>query len=104
MEAVYTYDAVKVYALSIHKILQRQGDICNGTDVVQTIINMGSYPSDIQGINVSIQQTILYTTFISLRSQCESQSSLLGLRATTANLSKAMSNIVPQNFFTSCFL
>ena len=54
MEAVYTYDAVKVYALSIHKILQRQGDICNGTDVVQTIINMGSYPSDIQGINVSI--------------------------------------------------
>ena len=53
MEAVYTYDAVKVYALSIHKILQRQGDICNGTDVVQTIINMGSYPSDIQGINVS---------------------------------------------------
>ena len=75
MEAVYTYDAVKVYALSIHKILQRQGDICNGTDVVQTIINMGSYPSDIQGINVSIQQTILHNTFISLRPQCESQSS-----------------------------
>ena len=66
MEAVYTYDAVKVYALSIHKILQRQGDICNGTDVVQTIINMGSYPSDIQGINVSIQQnnTMYYFYFI----------------------------------------
>ena len=53
MEAVYTYDAVKVYALSVHKILQKQGDICNGTDIVQTIIKMGSYPSDIQGINVS---------------------------------------------------
>ena len=79
MEAVYTYDAVKVYALSIHKILQRQGDICNGTDVVQTIINMGSYPSDIQGINVSIHTANNTTTFISLRPQCESQSSLLGL-------------------------
>ena len=54
MEAVYTYDAVKVYALSVDKILKRQGDICNGTEVVQTIIDMGSYPSDIQGINVSM--------------------------------------------------
>ena len=59
MEAVYTYDAVKVYALSVDKILKRQGDICNGTEVVETIINMGSYPSDIQGINVSI-----YNSFI----------------------------------------
>lgn len=73
MEAVYTYDAVKVYALSIHKILQRQGDICNGTDVVQTIINMGSYPSDIQGINVSTYTSNNTTTFISLRPQCGSQ-------------------------------
>ena len=56
MEAIYTYDAVKVYALALHRILQRQGDVCNGTDIVQTIIEMGSYPSDIQGINVTINQ------------------------------------------------
>ena len=74
MEAVYTYDAVKVYALSIHKILQRQGDICNGTDVVQTIIKMGSYPSDIQGINVSTYTAYPTTNFVSLRSQFESKS------------------------------
>ena len=54
MEAIYTYDAVKVYALALHQILQKQGDICNGTDIVQTIIQMGSYPSDIQGINVRL--------------------------------------------------
>lgn len=53
MEAVYTYDAVKVYALAVDKILRRNGDICNGTEVIQTIIEMGSYPSDIQGINVT---------------------------------------------------
>ena len=53
MEAVYTYDAVKVYALAAHQIMQRNGDVCNGTDLVKTIIDMGSYPSDIQGINVS---------------------------------------------------
>ena len=59
MEAIYTYDAVKVYALALHRILQRQGgggNVCNGTDIVQTIIEMGSYPSDIQGINVTINQ------------------------------------------------
>ena len=56
MEAIYTYDAVKVYALALHQILERQGNVCNGTDVVQTIIEMGSYPSDIQGINVTINR------------------------------------------------
>ena len=61
MEAVYTYDAVKVYALAIDQILQKSGDICNGTDVVQTIIKMGSYPSDIQGINVRFSFRFFYS-------------------------------------------
>ena len=51
--AIYTYDAVKVYAMAVDQILRRNGDICNGTEVVRTIIEMESYPSDIQGINVS---------------------------------------------------
>ena len=53
MEAIYTYDAVKVYALALHKTIEARGDVCNGTEIVRTIIQMGSYPSDIQGINVS---------------------------------------------------
>lgn len=53
MEAVYTYDAVKVYALAAHKIISSGGDIRNGTEVVETIIKMRTYPSDILGINVT---------------------------------------------------
>ena len=56
MEAIYTYDAVKVYAMALHEILSGNGDICNGSHVVRTIIDMRTYPSDIQGINVTIDE------------------------------------------------
>jgi hypothetical protein len=53
IEAIYTYDAVKLYAQAAHEVLSKGGDVRNGTDVVQTIIRMGKYMSDIQGIAVS---------------------------------------------------
>ena len=56
MEAVYIYDAVKLYALAVHEIMQSGQDPRNGTEVIQTIIKLGKYPSDIQGINVTIDE------------------------------------------------
>ena len=38
-----------------HDVLSKGGDVRNGTDIVQTIIRMGSYMSDIQGIEVKEQ-------------------------------------------------
>ena len=56
MEAVYIYDAVKLYALAAHEILEHDGDPRNGTKVVETITQLGRYPSDIQGINVTVDE------------------------------------------------
>ena len=53
IEAIYTYDAVKLYAQAAHEVLSKGGDVRNGTDIVQTIIRMGKYMSDIQGIEVN---------------------------------------------------
>ena len=50
---MYTYDAVKLYAMAAHKVLEHNGDIRNGTKIVETIIEMGKYYSDIQGTEVS---------------------------------------------------
>jgi hypothetical protein len=52
IEAIYTYDAVKLYAQAAHQVLVKGGDVRNGSDIVQTIISMGKYMSDIQGIEV----------------------------------------------------
>ena len=56
MEAVYIYDAVKLYALAAHDILEHDGDPKNGTKIVETITQLGRYPSDIQGINVTVDE------------------------------------------------
>ena len=56
MEAVYIYDAVKLYALAAHEILEHDGDPRNGTKIVETITQLGRYPSDIQGINVTVDE------------------------------------------------
>ena len=56
MEAVYIYDAVKLYALAAHDILEHNGDPKNGTKIVETITQLGRYPSDIQGINVTVDE------------------------------------------------
>ena len=67
MEAVYTYDAVKVYALAAHQVISNGGDIRNGSEVVKAIIKMRSYPSDILGINVNNLKKKPTTIFISLK-------------------------------------
>ncbi len=56
MEAMYTYDAVKLYAMAADEVLKKNGNIRNGTDIVQTIIQMGKYKSDIQGVMVNMDK------------------------------------------------
>lgn len=52
MEAAFLYNAVKVFAAGADEVLREGGDLRNGGRVVQSIINTGSYRSDIQGIDV----------------------------------------------------
>jgi guanylate cyclase len=46
------YDAVTVYARAVHAVLAKGGDPRDGAAVIRAAIEMGSYPSDLQGDNV----------------------------------------------------
>ena len=49
IEAAYMYDAVKIYAEAVHRVLASGHDHRNGTRVIEEVIAAKSYYSDIQG-------------------------------------------------------
>lgn len=51
IEAAYMYDAVKIYAEAVHRVLASGHDHRNGTRVIEEVIAAKSYYSDIQGIH-----------------------------------------------------
>lgn len=50
IEAAYMYDAVKIYAEAVHRVLASGHDHRNGTRVIEEVIAAKSYYSEIQGI------------------------------------------------------
>ncbi len=59
LDAAFMYDAVKVYALAAHEVLETRGDLRNGTDVVRRIVGREGgfvYRSDIMGLDVRIDE------------------------------------------------
>ena len=49
IEAAYMYDAVKIYAEAVHRVLASGHDHRNGTRVIEEVIAAKGYYSEIQG-------------------------------------------------------
>ena len=79
IEAAYMYDAVKIYAEAVHRVLASGHDHRNGTRVIEEVIAAKSYYSEIQGIYSA--------SFVTVQT---SQSSLKELRARFSHVSQLL--------------
>ena len=53
IEAAFMYDAVLLYAIAAHRVLAQGGDLTNGTEVIDQILNR-TYFSTLQNANITI--------------------------------------------------